>query len=235
MLTLERLAIVMDDFRLEADLSVRKGARVAILGPSGAGKSTLLAALAGFVRPSAGRILWQGEDITARSPQRRPVAIIFQEHNLFPHMTAAQNVALGLRPSGKLSSAEQRRVEAALAQVGLDGLGGRKPGALSGGQQGRVALARLMLQSRPLILLDEPFAALGPALRASMLDLVGEIAEASGATVLMVTHAPQDALRFAPDTILVEEGRASGPVPTAPLLADPPEGLRAYLGQAPSV
>ena len=114
--------------------------------------------------------------------------------------------------------------------MGLAGLGQRKPGALSGGQQGRAALARALLRARPILLLDEPFAALGPALKAEMLDLVAEIAGQTGATVLMVTHDPADALRLADSTVLVADGLAAAPVATARLFADPPAALRAYLG-----
>jgi thiamine transport system ATP-binding protein len=157
--------------------------------------------------------------------------MVFQDNNLFPHLTAARNVALGVRPSLKLTSAEWQAVEAALAHVGLTGLGDRRPGALSGGQQSRVALARVMARRKPLILLDEPFSALGPALRAEMLDLVARVAQETGATVLMVSHDPGDARRIAALTIYLGEGRAHPPAPTAALLDDPPAALAAYLGK----
>ena len=230
MLTLDGAEVRLPGFTLRADLAVPEGARVAVIGASGSGKSTLLATIAGFVPTTRGRILWQGRDLTGMPPQARPVAIVFQDNNVFPHLTAAANVALGVRPSGRLSRAEALRVDAALERVGLHGLGGRKPGALSGGQQSRVALARLLLQSRPVILLDEPFSALGPALRVEMLDLVGEIAAALRATLLMVTHHPADAERMTPLTIVVDEGVAAPPVDTARLLANPPPALRSYLG-----
>ena len=107
---------------------------------------------------------------------------------------------------------------------------GRKPGALSGGQQSRAALARALLRHRPMLLLDEPFAALGPALKTEMTDLVTQIATETGALVLMVTHDPDDARRFADQTILVDDGCAFPPQPTLPLLDNPPESLRRYLG-----
>jgi len=229
MLTLEGLHISQGGFALRADLTVPAGARMAVIGPSGAGKSTLLAAIAGFVTPSAGRILWQGQDITGADPGARPLSIIFQDNNLFPHLTAAQNVGLGLSPSLRLTPEETDQVRHSLHRVGLDGMEARKPAALSGGQQSRVALARVLLRARPLMLLDEPFAALGPALKAEMLDLVAELAAATGATVLMVTHDPQDALRLAGQAILVADGKAFPPQDTAALLADPPPSLHAYL------
>lgn len=231
MLELDRLVITQDDFRLTADFAVPKGARVAVIGPSGAGKSTLLSVISGFFPPESGRILWDGVDITAASPGTRPLSILFQDQNLFPHLTVRQNVGLGLRPDLRLTAEEHDRVAEALDRTGLGGLGERRPGTLSGGQQSRVALARVLLRARPMILLDEPFAALGPALKAEMLDLVARIAGSTGATVLMVSHDPDDALRFAGLTVLVAEGEASAPAPTAALFADPPPVLSAYLGQ----
>ncbi len=231
MLTLERLAITQGDFRLEADLKVPEAAIAAIVGPSGAGKSTLLNVIAGFFAASSGRVLWKGAPIDGLSPGERPVSIVFQDNNLFPHLTAFENVALGLRPSLKLSSSERSQVEDALAKVGLAGLGARRPGELSGGQQSRVALARVLVRRKPLVLLDEPFSALGPALRIEMLDLVKTVAAETGATVLMVSHDPDDARRIADLTIYLGEGRAEAPVPTEELFANPPDALREYLGK----
>ncbi|PRX31208.1 thiamine transport system ATP-binding protein [Meinhardsimonia xiamenensis] len=229
-LRLEQLHLRLGDFTLDADFEVPARARVAVIGPSGAGKSTLLAAIAGFLKPESGRILWEGRDITALPPGKRPLSILFQDNNLFPHLTARQNAALGIRPSLRLSDEEWARVDTALARVGLAGLGDRRPAALSGGQQGRVALARMLLRRRSLMLLDEPFAALGPALKADMLDLVAEIVEAEGMTALLVSHDPEDARRFAPLTVVVAEGRAAPPAPTEALLGNPPPALAAYLG-----
>ena len=230
MLRLEGVEIRQGEFRLQADWEVPTGARVALIGPSGAGKSTLLAAIAGFLAPEAGRICWEGRDLTPLAPGARPVSIIFQDQNLFPHLSVAENVGLGLRPALRLSRAEQGQVAAALARTGLEGLGARRPGRLSGGQQSRVALARMLLQARPLALLDEPFAALGPALKAEMLDLVAALAGETGATLLLVTHDPEDARRIASHVVLVEGGVAAAPVATETLFANPPEALRRYLG-----
>lgn len=230
-LTLDRLTLEQGAFRLSADLSVTGPGVTALVGPSGAGKSTLLSAIAGFVAPAAGRILWNGAVIDGLPPGKRPISILFQDQNLFPHLTVAQNVGLGLRPDLRLSAGDREAVATALDQVGLGDLGERKPAALSGGQQGRVALARTLLRARPILLLDEPFAALGPALKAEMLDLVASLAASNATTVLMVSHDPGDALRIANSTILVADGIAAPPVPTAQLFADPPPALAAYLGK----
>ncbi len=230
MLTLEKMFVALEDWTLTADLTVPTGTRVAVIGPSGAGKSTLLAAIAGFLPVASGRVMWNGVDLTDAAPASRPVSMIFQDNNLFPHMTAAQNVGLGLRPDLKLDAGQHAAVDKALARVGLAGFGERKPGRLSGGQAARVALARALLRERPLMLLDEPFDALGPALRSEMLDLVRDLADETGATLLMVSHEPDDAKTLADLVILVAEGVAHPPVPTAEIFANPPKALSDYLG-----
>ena len=231
MLTLENLVIRQGDFVLGADMKIIGKQIVAVLGPSGAGKSTLLAALAGFLPLAEGRMLWQGRDIGALPPARRPMSILFQDGNLFPHMDARQNVGLGLRANLKLSSQEWAQVENALERVGMDGLGGRKPAMLSGGQIARVALARALVRARPLMLLDEPFSALDPGLKAEMLALVAELAQESGALVLMVSHEPRDAKTIADQVLLVAQGAVHPPVGTDDIFASLPEALRAYLGK----
>jgi len=230
MLELDGLLIEQGDFRLTADLTVAAGARVAVMGPSGGGKSTLLGAISGFVELAAGAIRWQGTRIDTQPPAARPLSILFQDHNLLPHLSAFDNIALGLDPNLRLSAAQKAQIEGALARVGLEGLGARRPAELSGGQISRTALARVLLRARPLVLLDEPFAALGPALKADMLDLVAEIAVDQDATLLMVTHDPADARRICPEAIIVAEGRTSRPAPTEALLSNPPPALAAYLG-----
>ena len=230
MLRFEDVAIALGDFRLAADLAVPPATITAVLGPSGAGKSTLLSAVGGFIPLHEGRILWNDTDLGPVPPGQLPVSMIFQDQNLFPHLTAAENVALGLKPSLRLTPEERERVDHALARTGLAGLGQRRPAELSGGQQSRVALARMVLRHKPIALLDEPFSALGPALRTEMLDLVAEIAAEEGTTLLMVTHDPDDARRVARHAILVAEGVALPPQATEELFANPPEALRRYLG-----
>src|SRR5690554_5365380 len=117
-LTLENLLIEQTDFRLAANWSVATGARVAVIGPSGAGKSTLLGAISGFVPLTAGRVLWDGRDIGPLTPGDRPLSILFQDNNLFPHLSVAQNVGLALHPGLRLGRAERDRVAAALERVG---------------------------------------------------------------------------------------------------------------------
>ncbi|MCG8453268.1 MAG: ATP-binding cassette domain-containing protein, partial [Spirochaetales bacterium] len=157
-------------------------------------------------------------------------AVLFQDHNLFPHLTAWQNVALGLDPSLRLSEAQKAEVTSALVRVGLSGLERRRPGELSGGQQSRVGLARAMVQAKPLLLLDEAFAALGPALKAEMLALLQDVLTGRDTTLLMVTHDPEDARVLCPQTLVVAGGKVTGPFPTKDMLAAPPPELATYLG-----
>jgi thiamine transport system ATP-binding protein len=199
------------------------------LGPSGAGKSTLLSVLAGFDRPLQGRILWRGTDITGLAPAQRPVAMLFQDNNLFPHLTIYRNIALALTHKSRITADQHDRILQVLDRVNLTGMAERKPAQLSGGQISRVALARVMLQVKPIVLLDEPFAALGPALKQEMLDLLADVVMQSGATVLMVTHDPSDALRIAPKTILVADHKITGAFDTREVLQNPPPALAAYL------
>jgi thiamine transport system ATP-binding protein len=230
MLHLDHLDMGQGAFSLTADWQLAQGSRLAIIGPSGAGKSTLLSVIGGFLAPRAGRVIWDGQDITEAPPAARPITMLFQDQNLFPHLTIAQNIGLGLSPSLRLTTKDHRKIDEALDRTGLAGLGPRKPGNLSGGQQSRVALARALLRQRPILCLDEPFAALGPALKTEMLGLLAALADETAATVLMITHDPADARAFAPLTTLVAEGVAHPPTATAGLLDAPPPALAAYLG-----
>lgn len=135
MLRLESCEIENGGFVLAADLQIEAGVKLAVIGPSGAGKSTLIEAIAGFLPLRRGRMTWQDGDMTELAPGQRPVAMLFQDGNLFPHLTVAQNAGLGLRPNLRLSHAEQDRVQQALARVGLGDLAARKPAELSGGSK----------------------------------------------------------------------------------------------------
>lgn len=230
MLRFEQVKIKQDSFVLRAHFSVAPGRKTAVIGPSGSGKSTLLGALGGFVPITEGRIICGEVDITRAPPGARPLSMLFQDGNLFPHLNLQQNVGLGINARLRLDASQAAQVDAALSRVGLAGFEKRLPGALSGGQQSRAALARVLVQKNPVLLLDEPFAALGPALRHEMLDLVSELVAEVGATLLMVTHAPEDVTRIAQDVIFVEGGRAEAPAPAAELMANPPPALRDYLG-----
>ena len=230
MLRLDHLTLAYPGFSLTANWSAAPGQKLAIIGPSGAGKSSLLMAIAGFTTPQSGSISWAGRDLGSLPPAQRPVSILFQDQNLFPHLTLAQNLGLALSPRLRLDAAQRMQVDRVLDRLGLSGLGVRRPGALSGGQQGRAALGRVLLQNRPVLLLDEPFAALGPALKADLLNLVSDLTAESRSLTLLVSHDPADALRFADRTVLVADGQAMTPVDTPSLFANPPKPLADYLG-----
>jgi len=226
--TCKDLILGRGDFRLGANWSLPKGASLALMGPSGAGKSLFLGGLAGFDLPIAGALRVNDMDVTDLPPQARPITLMFQDHNLFPHLTVTQNVGLGLDPGLKLDIAGYERVEEALARVDLPGMGPRYPSELSGGQQSRVALARALIRNRPLLALDEPFSALGPGLRRDMLALVEDIRAEQTATLIFVTHAPDDA-RQAGFVSFVHDGVVAEPRAAEAFFADPPATLQQYL------
>lgn len=200
-------------------LSVTRGEQVAVLGPSGAGKSTLLNLIAGFLTPASGTMMIEGEDHTATPPSRRPVSMLFQENNLFSHLNVQQNIGLGLNPGLKLNASQREKLQHIAQQMGLDNLLDRLPGELSGGQRQRVALARCLVREQPVLLLDEPFSALDPALRQEMLSLVAEVCRDKQLTMLMVSHSVEDAARIAPRSIVVADGRIAWQGKTDDLLS----------------
>lgn len=229
MLRFEQGLLRFDDFTLEADFHVARGDRLAVLGASGSGKSTLLSAIAGFLTLDRGRVIVNGEDVTRAPVPDRPLSILFQEGNLFPHLTAFDNVALGLRTDLRLTDETRIEVEKALDRVGLTDMASRKPGDLSGGQRSRVALARMLLRGKPLALLDEPFAALDPGLRTEMLALMGELCADTGLTLVMVSHDLRDAERLCSHLLLLEDGQVVLNGALHRILNDPPDVLRPWM------
>ncbi len=228
---LDAVSFGYGDVAFSFDTAFAAGKITALMGPSGSGKSTLLNLVAGFETPTSGRVWIGSTDVTAVSPAERPVSMIFQENNLFAHLTVEQNVGLGRSPALKLTPEDRAAVSAALARTGLAGKEKRLPRELSGGERQRVALARVLVRERPVLLLDEPFASLGPALRADMLDLVATLHAEQGMTVLFVTHQPDDARRIADAVVFLEEGRVAASGPAADFLAGAgPEAFQRYIG-----
>jgi thiamine transport system ATP-binding protein len=217
-------------FRLSASFSVAAGQFVAVLGPSGAGKSTLLNMIAGFDLPQQGAIEIAGRDVTTLPAAERPVSMVFQDNNCFAHLDAWSNVALGIAPSRKATAAQEQSIAAALDAVGMSHLARRLPGEMSGGERQRIAIARVLVRERPVLLLDEAFAALGPALRRDMLNLVKSLHEKRKLTTLMVTHQPEDAQLVASDVIFVDSGVANAPVKIAEFFGSAETRVREYLG-----
>ena len=178
-----------------------------LLGPSGCGKTTLLRMIAGFEQPDKGRILLDGQDITAMKPNRRPINLMFQSYALFPHMSVHGNVAYGLEMEGVTGADLKRRVEEALALVQLSGQANRKPHQLSGGQKQRVALARALVKRPKLLLLDEPLGALDKKLREQMQIELKRLQQETGIAFLVVTHDQEEALTMADRIALLNAGR----------------------------
>ncbi len=181
----------------DVSLSIHQGEIFALLGGSGSGKSTLLRMLAGFERPTEGRIFLDGQDITDMPPYERPINMMFQSYALFPHMTVEQNIAFGLKQDGLPKEEVEARVKEMLGLVQMTQYAKRKPHQLSGGQRQRVALARSLAKRPKLLLLDEPMGALDKKLRSQMqLELVA-ILERVGVTCLIVTHDQEEAMTMA--------------------------------------
>lgn len=228
---LDRVEFSYGETAMQFDLAVEASDIVAVMGPSGSGKTTLLNLVAGFERPASGRVLIGGADATGLPPAARPVSMVFQENNLFAHLDVAQNVGLGRSPSLKLTERDRTDIAAALARTGLAGKERRRPAELSGGERQRVALSRVLVRDRPVLLLDEPFASLGPALRREMLDLLRDLHAERRMTILLVTHHPDDARAIARRIAFVEAGRVAAVAPTqAMFAADGPAAFRAYIG-----
>jgi len=196
-LSVRDLRFSYEDYTLEADFSVARGECLAIMGPSGVGKSTLFDLIAGFLTPERGHIEFDGTQLVGLKPAERPLTILFQDHNLFAHLNARQNVAIGLHPGLKLRSDAWSQVDTALAAVGLAGLERRAPADLSGGQRQRVAIARALARRRPLLLLDEPFNALDKTLRLELLAQVRQLMVDHRLCVLLATHHDEEVATLA--------------------------------------
>jgi molybdate transport system ATP-binding protein len=210
-----RVELTLGRLRLDVELAVASGELVVLLGPNGAGKTTLLRALAGLVALDHGRVVLDGQVLddpaagAHLATERRPIGFVFQDYLLFPHLSALENVAFGLRARGVPRAEARRRAAAWLDRVGLAGHAGSRPGALSGGQAQRVALARAMVSDPRLLLLDEPLAALDAATRAEVRrDLRRHLASFDG-TRLLVTHDPLEAVALADRLVVLEGGRVT--------------------------
>ena len=214
---------------ISTNISLEPDKIYAVVGPSGAGKSTFLNLISGFASISSGSIVWNGKEISNLPPAKRSVSILFQDNNLFPHLSVWRNLALAVTHWPKISRNNEEKLKAVMSEVGILGLESRKPSQLSGGQQSRVALARVLLQKNKILLLDEPFSALGPSLKDQMLELIKKISKNKKLLVLMVTHDPADAKKVASQTLVIKDKKIYPPLSTEKAL-DPLNGpLADYL------
>ncbi|MFM0175457.1 ABC transporter ATP-binding protein [Paraburkholderia sediminicola] len=193
------------------DLDVPAGTTLALLGPSGCGKSTLLKLLAGLLKPDAGQVMFGRETVADAAicvpPESRGLGMVFQDYALWPHMTVAGNVSFPLEMRGVGRRERGERVNAALARVGLEGMGARRPSALSGGQQQRIALARAIVAEPRVLLFDEPLSNLDSQLRSSLCDEIGSLLAQLGTTAVYVTHERKEAEALAHTIVTLAHGR----------------------------
>jgi thiamine transport system ATP-binding protein len=214
-----KLQYSWDSFHADYRVNISPGVTT-LLGASGEGKSTLLHLLGGFLN-GHGELDFNSESLLRLAPYERPISTLFQSDNLFPQLTVWQNVAIGVSPSLSLSTEQKDKVNWALEKTQLVDKTGRFPQALSGGQAQRVAIARVLVRNKPILLLDEPFSALDPALREEMLYLVREVTEELSLTTLLVSHLPQEASLIGGKVILIEKGKVVAHEPVSVLNQTP--------------
>jgi len=233
-----RVVVKRAAFRLDVALRVPAGSTTAVVGPNGAGKSTLLRALAGLAPLTAGRVALDGRELeragdgdpAMRIPaEGRGIGVVFQDHLLFPHLSALGNVAFGPRAHGVPRADAEGRARALLDRLGIAHLADRRPAALSGGQSQRVALARALVLEPPLLLLDEPMAALDAGTRLDVRDLLADELRRFGGAAVLVTHDPVDALALADRILVLEDGRAVQEGTAADVAVRPATGYVARL------
>ena len=229
MLCINNLIVKLNSFHLNINFEIHPETITAIIGPSGAGKSTLLDAISGFSSAESGTVFWGEKSLDSLAPSLRPITIVFQDNNLFPHLSVYQNVALGLTTKLRYQPKFNDQINKALFNVDMLNYSEKYPSQLSGGQKGRIALARALVRKKPLLLLDEPFSALGPALRKEMLNLVKSISTENKLTVLIVSHDPKELIGVCENVIIVAENEATGPYNLRNILMNPPKSLNEYL------
>ncbi|MBW4709501.1 ABC transporter ATP-binding protein [Roseobacter sp. YSTF-M11] len=195
--------VALDDLTLD----IARGEFVTFLGPSGCGKSTTLRILGGFERPTSGRVILDGEDVTLQPPEKRHVNMVFQDYALFPHMTVRQNISFGLELKGMDKAAIRKRSDEIMAFLELESYVDRYPGQLSGGQRQRVALARALAPDPALLLLDEPLGALDAKLRGQVQLELKSIQRRTQKTFFFVTHDQEEALTMSDRIVVMNKGR----------------------------
>ena len=218
-IAMQNVRLTLGAHAFHFDCALPGGQIIAVTGPSGAGKSTFLNLLAGFETPESGQVLLDGRDVTGVHPSERPLSLVFQDNNLFAHLDIFTNIGLGINPALKLTQADRSRTSAALAQVGLAGFEKRLPATLSGGERQRAAFARALVRNRPILLLDEPFAALDPGLRSGMAELLSTMQRETGSTVIIVSHDPDEVRRIASYGVFIDHGAIALAAPIDEYLA----------------
>jgi sn-glycerol 3-phosphate transport system ATP-binding protein len=218
----------------DTSLDIAAGSFTVLLGPSGCGKSTTLRLIAGLETPSSGRIVIDGQDVTALPPAQRRIAMVFQNYALFPHLSVADNIGFGLQVRKVPRAEQQQRVQQVAELVGLQALLARKPGQLSGGQQQRVALARALVSQARVCLMDEPLSNLDAQLRQEMRRELRELQQRLQLTVVYVTHDQAEAMSMADQVVLLNQGRIEQAASPRTLYAQPATAFAArFIGTPP--
>ena len=205
----------------DLNLDIVEGELIALLGPSGCGKTTTMRAIAGLLKPASGRIVIDGVDVTRTPANKRGIGLVFQSYALFPHLSAFENVAFGLRLQRLPDAQVRAKTEAGMATVGLTGFETRKPAEMSGGQQQRLALARSLVMEPKVLLLDEPLSNLDARLRLEMRNELQRVQKDTGITMVFVTHDQSEALALADRIVLMKDGSIEQLGTPAQLYAEP--------------
>lgn len=206
MIKLENISIKLDNFRTKFTVEINKGEWVGIIGQSGAGKSTFLNLIAGFAQPEVGSLLINNTEIRNLPASKRSISSLFQDNNLFPHLSVYQNIAIAIKPNLKLHENEKGKIFEIIEYLNLSSKIHSSIGTLSGGERQRVALGRVMSSDKKILLLDEPFSQLDPNLRIEMLELIKKIREKKKITIIMAIHTPAEAIDFVSRFLLIKEG-----------------------------
>ena len=206
MIKLENISIKLDNFRTKFTVEINKGEWVGIIGQSGAGKSTFLNLIAGFAQPEVGSLLINNTEIRNLPASKRSISSLFQDNNLFPHLSVYQNIAIAIKPNLKLHENEKGEIFEIIEYLNLSSKIHSGIGTLSGGERQRVALGRVMSSDKKILLLDEPFSQLDPNLRIEMLELIKKIREKKKITIIMAIHTPAEAIDFVSRFLLIKEG-----------------------------
>ena len=206
MIKLENISIKLDNFRTKFTVEINEGEWIGIIGQSGAGKSTFLNLIAGFAQPEVGSLLINNTEMRNLSASKRSISSLFQDNNLFPHLSVYQNIAIAIKPNLKLHENEKGKIFEIIEYLNLSSKIHSSIGTLSGGERQRVALGRVMSSDKKILLLDEPFSQLDPNLRIEMLELLKKIREKKNITIIMAIHTPAEAIDFVNRFLLIKEG-----------------------------
>ena len=206
MIKLENISIKLDNFRTKFTVEINKGEWVGIIGQSGAGKSTFLNLIAGFAQPEVGSLLINNIEMRNLPASKRSISSLFQDNNLFPHLSVYQNIAIAIKPNLKLHENEKGEIYEIIEYLNLSSKIHSSIGTLSGGERQRVALGRLLSSDKKILLMDEPFSQLDPNLRIEMLELIQKIRKKKKITIIMAIHTPAEATDFVSRFLLIKEG-----------------------------